>query len=226
MNDLLKYFSADFSDNFSVTTFSVNIVICAVLLFLLRMIYVRYGSSLSNKNQLGRVLILVGLTTFLIISIVKSSLALSLGLVGALSIVRFRTAIKEPEELAFFFIAISLGLGLGANQLLPSILGFLFIVLVVVITKSKNFEKNLEQSLIVNIPISNNEEGEAITNLINSELSSHTRGAELKRLKISKESYHTHIQLIVDSSNDLLNLHKGISSKYPNAEISFIDNKI
>jgi uncharacterized membrane protein YhiD involved in acid resistance len=52
----------------------------------------------------------------LIISIVKSSLALSLGLVGALSIVRFRAAIKEPEELAYLFFAIAIGLGLGANQ--------------------------------------------------------------------------------------------------------------
>ena len=44
----------------------------------------------------------LSLTTMIIITIVKSSLALSLGLVGALSIVRFRTAIKEPEELAYF----------------------------------------------------------------------------------------------------------------------------
>ena len=52
----------------------------------------------------------------IIITIVKSSLALSLGLVGALSIVRFRTAIKDPEELSFLFISIAIGLGMGANQ--------------------------------------------------------------------------------------------------------------
>ena len=49
-------------------------------------------------------------------------LALSLGLVGALSIVRFRTAIKEPEELAFLFFAIGLGIGLGDNQRLITLL--------------------------------------------------------------------------------------------------------
>ena len=57
----------------------------------------------------------------LIISIVKSSLALSLGLVGALSIVRFRAAIKEPEELVYLFFVISIGLSNGANQFLLSI---------------------------------------------------------------------------------------------------------
>ena len=45
------------------------------------------------------------MTTMVVITIVKSSLALSLGLVGALSIVRFRAAIKEPEELAFYFFS-------------------------------------------------------------------------------------------------------------------------
>ena len=60
----------------------------------------------------------------LIISIIKSSIALSLGLVGALSIVRFRTPIKEPEELLYLFVAIAVGLGLGANQLLATLIGF------------------------------------------------------------------------------------------------------
>ena len=57
--------------------------------------------------------------------IVKSSLAFSLGLVGALSIVRFRAAIKEPEELVYLFLVIATGLGLGANQTKITILGVL-----------------------------------------------------------------------------------------------------
>ncbi|MEL0309828.1 MAG: DUF4956 domain-containing protein, partial [Gammaproteobacteria bacterium] len=55
-------------------------------------------------------------TTCTVIIIVKYSLALSLGLVGALSIVRFRAAIKEPEELVYLFLVIALGLSFGANQ--------------------------------------------------------------------------------------------------------------
>ncbi len=65
----------------------------------------------------------------LIITIIKSSIALSLGLVGALSIVRFRTPIKEPEELLYLFVAIAIGLGLGANQLVPTLIGFITFVL-------------------------------------------------------------------------------------------------
>ena len=63
------------------------------------MVYAKYGNSLSNRKKLMQTFVLISVTVMLVISIVKSSLALSLGLVGALSIVRFRAAIKEPEEL-------------------------------------------------------------------------------------------------------------------------------
>jgi hypothetical protein len=59
---------------------------------------------------------MITMTTMLIITIVKASLALSLGLVGALSILRFRAAIKEPKELAYWFLAIAIGLDFGARQ--------------------------------------------------------------------------------------------------------------
>jgi uncharacterized membrane protein YhiD involved in acid resistance len=75
--------------------------------------------------------VVLAVTTTLVISIVKSSLALSLGLVGALSIVRFRAAIKEPEELAYLFLAISIGLGLGAGQTTITGVAFLAILAIV-----------------------------------------------------------------------------------------------
>ncbi len=59
---------------------------------------------------------LLTLVTIGVIAVVKSSMALSLGLVGALSIVRFRAAIKEPEELVYLFLCIGVGLALGASQ--------------------------------------------------------------------------------------------------------------
>jgi hypothetical protein len=64
---------------------------------------------------------LLALVTTGVIAVVKSSLALSLGLVGALSIVRFRAAIKDPEELVYLFLCIGIGLALGAEQPLLAI---------------------------------------------------------------------------------------------------------
>ena len=96
--------------------FSVNLILAAILGIILGFLYVKFGTSFSNRKTFSKNFPLLTMTTMFIITIVKSSLALSLGLVGALSIVRFRAAIKEPEELTFLFVAISIGLGLGAGQ--------------------------------------------------------------------------------------------------------------
>lgn len=111
--------------------FALNLVLAAVLAFLVSQAYIRFGHALSNRRVFARNFHLLTLTTTLIISIVISSLALSLGLVGALSIVRFRAAIKEPEELAYLFLAISVGLGLGADQTLITCAACAIILLIV-----------------------------------------------------------------------------------------------
>jgi uncharacterized membrane protein YhiD involved in acid resistance len=112
----------------SLPGFLLSLVIAALLGLLLGQAYIHFGRSLSNRRQFAQNFLLLTVTTTLIISIVKSSLALSLGLVGALSIVRFRAAIKEPEELAFLFLSISAGLGLGAGQGLLTIAALLVIL--------------------------------------------------------------------------------------------------
>jgi len=86
-----------------------------------------------------------------VISIVKSSLALSLGLVGALSIVRFRTAIKEPEELAYLFIAITIGLGLGADQFYPTVIAILVISGVIIISRRRANSTSDESNLYITV---------------------------------------------------------------------------
>jgi uncharacterized membrane protein YhiD involved in acid resistance len=112
----------------SLPGFILSLGLAAVLGMVLAQAYIRFGQSLSNRKLFARNFLVLTVTTTLIISIVKSSLALSLGLVGALSIVRFRAAIKEPEELAFLFLAIAIGLGLGAGQALVTIVAMAVIL--------------------------------------------------------------------------------------------------
>ena len=116
----------DFANNaapLDLTLLVFNLAIGVALGIVLRWHFRRFGSTHSNREEFAQVFPFILLTTILIITVVKSSLALSLGLVGALSIVRFRTPIKEPEELAYLFIAIAIGLGLGASQTLPTVVG-------------------------------------------------------------------------------------------------------
>jgi len=90
-------------------------IICS---WLIKIFYTRYGMAMNNRDYFSTVFILLAITTVSVITIVKYSLALSLGLVGALSIVRFRAAIKEPEELIYLFLIIAIGLAFGSNQFL------------------------------------------------------------------------------------------------------------
>jgi len=133
MNDrwgLFQKFLITQEQQVSLTDFLFNSGVIIILAIILEFTYIRAARTISNRRQFAGTFLLIAFTTMLIISIVKSSLALSLGLVGALSIVRFRAAIKEPEELAYIFFAIAIGLGLGANQTMVVIEAFVIAMVI------------------------------------------------------------------------------------------------
>tara|TARA_B100000963_G_C22504422_1_gene615353 strand:- start:309 stop:1004 length:696 start_codon:yes stop_codon:yes gene_type:complete len=110
-------------NNASSTSLSVSFLDAITILFastlagfIIRFIFFKYGESMSSKRGFGNTILLVTISVASLITVVKSSLALSLGLVGALSVVRFRTAIKEPYNLAFLLLSICIGISLGASQ--------------------------------------------------------------------------------------------------------------
>lgn len=102
--------------NVSALALSVYLVMGGLMALYLRLVYRKCGATANDADSITRVFPLLTLVTIGVISVVKSSAALSLGLVGALSIVRFRAAIKEPEELVYLFLCIGVGLALGAGQ--------------------------------------------------------------------------------------------------------------
>jgi predicted amino acid-binding ACT domain protein len=224
MNELLDQLDFSLSENFSLVTYITNIVIATILLYILSYIYEKQGNSVSNRKQLGRVLILVGVTTFIIISIVKSSLALSLGLVGALSIVRFRTAIKEPEELGFFFVSISIGLGLGANQLAPTIIGFIVIILIVKFLNRGGLSNTFSQNVLISLN-TNGKDKNNITSEISKVIEENALQLELKRMSSSKEVLNLNFLVSLSSFQDLQKITLGLEQIDNDIELSFIDNQ-
>ncbi len=102
-------------------TMAVYLVMGGLLALYIRFLYRQCNASVSDADSVARIFPLLTMVTIGVIAVVKSSLALSLGLVGALSIVRFRAAIKDPEELVYLFLCIGVGLALGAEQPLLAI---------------------------------------------------------------------------------------------------------
>lgn len=110
-----------------VVTCAINTLIGGALAIYIRELYKRCSSTISNRDTFSSVFPMLTMVTVVIIFVVKSSLALSLGLVGALSIVRFRAAIKTPEELVYLFLCISVGLALGAEHRLLTVVAVVIV---------------------------------------------------------------------------------------------------
>jgi uncharacterized membrane protein YhiD involved in acid resistance len=127
-----------------------SFAMCVIMSFIVRDFYIKRSFSLTGKMHIGSIIPILSAVVFLVIIVVKSSLALSLGLVGALSIVRFRTPIKEPEELVYLFLAIAIGLGYAAGQVLITTIITLSILLIIFIWLSnRKIAKTNEYNLVI-----------------------------------------------------------------------------
>lgn len=217
----------NFLSNFqplSVVSLLIHLGIGAVMALVLRWHFQRFGSTLTNRNEFAQVFPLVLLTTILIISIVKSSLALSLGLVGALSIVRFRTPIKEPEELAYLFISIAIGLGLGAEQTQATVISGVVILGLMALFKYKQGEtigKNMYLSIDWNA-----KEGENIDRNIehlNSVITKHVVAFDLRRFDVRDGSLESTYYLDVADIDNLSALLDELKRTFPDVGITFLD---
>lgn len=216
--DLLRDYSLE---NIQLSHFLVNALLATLLSWLVSAYYKKYGSSVSNRSQFAGNFILLALTTMLIITIVKSSIALSLGLVGALSIVRFRAAIKEPEELIYLFLVIAIGLGMGADQPEITIIAFVLIMAVLMIKnglegkKSGGSIKKLQLSISSNpIDVEN----------VNSILAESFSIVDLKRMSQDKNKMYLAYTLESKDFATVAGVKEKLMALHESMEVSFVDN--
>ncbi len=205
-----------------VFSFTINLLLAALLSFLLGWVYVRYGSALSNRKLFSRNFLLMTMITMLIISIVKSSLALSLGLVGALSIVRFRAAIKEPEELLYLFFAIAIGLGLGADQMVITIIAFIIIIGILIIRRKVSYgEDNQNLHLTIHSNGPQKIELEQIVDV----LQKTCLGVNLKRFDETNKFIEASFLIEFHNFEQLNEAKNALQKLNDSIKINFLDNK-
>lgn len=205
-----------------VAGFVINMLIAGVLAFILSQVYISYGTALSNRRQFAKNFIIISMTTMLIITIVKSSLALSLGLVGALSIVRFRTAVKEPEELAFLFLNIAIGLGLGADQRIITVLGTFIVLSIITIRKKFSSSSKFDQNL--HLTISSQNPDKIQLNQIISILNKYCSSVNLKRFDEANEMLESTFLVNFDNFEQIESLKNELNASSKSIKITFLDN--
>ena len=209
----------------SITNLLMNLAVGVVLAALLRWHFIRFASTLSNRGEFAQVFPFILLTTVLIISVVKSSLALSLGLVGALSIVRFRTPIKEPEELAYLFMAIAMGLGLGADQTVPVVVSALAILAAVAGFRWQ--ARNIESKrlfLSITAPASSGDEnGSGILQALNEVVQRHAKAGDVRRVDVRDSGVEVVYFLDLAGTGELASLMDELRGAFPGVGLTFID---
>tara|TARA_B100000795_G_scaffold215992_1_gene169851 strand:+ start:116 stop:799 length:684 start_codon:yes stop_codon:yes gene_type:complete len=220
---MLKEFNIDQAP-LSLNSLLINLAVGVLVSILIKIHYRRFGSTITNREEFSNIFPFIVLTTVLIISVVKSSLALSLGLVGALSIVRFRTPIKEPEELAYLFICIATGLGFGANQTVVTLVAVLFILIAVSVTKFKSRNK-IEKNMYLTIELSEikNIEKDEISKKINIILSEELKNFDLRQLDVKDNFFQSTYIIAIDNVSMLEKTIGKLNKSFPKISINYID---
>ncbi len=203
----------------------IALLMCIICSLILKIVYEEKSTSLSNKSQLSNIIPILSIATFLVISVVKSSLALSLGLVGALSIVRFRTPIKDPEELVYLFLAISLGLGFGSGQILITVIIYFTIVLFIWFYLSrKKINSSSDYNLIIESQDKNQnliENSEFIKNTLNESFGS---VIFIKYDKIGDDKDIMIFKITLKDLKDVKNFQNKLKNKLENYNINLFEN--
>lgn len=189
---------------------------------IIRWLYKKFGSAISNREAFSSLFPLLIVATVIVIHVVKSSLALSLGLVGALSIVRFRAAIKEPEELVYLFFCIAIGLALGADLPLVSavaLVGFTIFVLL----RHRYTRSHQYSSLLLTVT------GEAPYFFDNgrggvqSVIEELSGGKKIQRIDLEDNQVQMRLIVSPEEAKDIVRLVQQLRQRLPGCQVSFVD---
>ena len=132
-NDIFKSGFMENVSSVSVVDMAAALVLAFGLGMFIFFVYKKTFSGVMYSSGFGVTLIALTMITTVVILAVTSNVVLSLGMVGALSIVRFRTAIKEPLDIAFLFWSIAAGIVLAAGMIPLAVFGSLFIGIVLLV---------------------------------------------------------------------------------------------
>lgn len=218
------FLANSFSKQVPVFMFVIDLIIAFGLSIILKMHFERFSLTISGKKELSRSMPFLVMVVCLIISIVKTSLGLSLGLLGALSMVRFRTPIKDPEELVYLLMCIGLGLGCGANQALLTAISTLIILGAVSLIRLQ-YVSDTPTGLSLSMTCPAKEPFDI--DELNAMLMEHTESFILKRIDENQDNINISYSIIAEDRLEIMKLPKALKKRFPFINVSLIDqNKI
>ncbi|MBQ8039494.1 MAG: DUF4956 domain-containing protein [Lachnospiraceae bacterium] len=162
-SDIFKSSFLDRATEFAIVDFVIAMALSFALGLFIFYIYKKTYKGVMYSESFGISLMAMSMITTLVILAVTSNIVLSLGMVGALSIVRFRTAIKEPMDIAYLFWSIAVGIVLGAGLIPLAVFGSVFVGVILYVFVNR---KTTDQPYILIMNCENKEaERQALTML-------------------------------------------------------------
>lgn len=204
-------FKSSFLENITSVTI-LDMIIALTLAFglgvFIFLVYKKTFRGVMYSSSFGVTLIALTMISTLVILAVTSNVVLSLGMVGALSIVRFRTAIKEPLDIAFLFWSIAVGIVLAAGMIPLAVFGSVVIGVMLIVFVNK---KSHDNPYIVVIHCS---DGDAESRAVSS-LKNHVQKCVVKSKTVTPDSVELHYEVRLKSEDtsfvNVLSVMQGVS---------------
>lgn len=192
-----KSFLEQFNTSLSTTTIMTALLFTVILAVYIFVIYRIVCRKAFYSKSFAISLVVIAMITATVIMTVQTSVVISLGMVGALSIVRFRTAIKDPMDLAFLFWSISIGIICGANLFEVAVEGSVLIAIVMLLL---HFVPNVRPTLLLVV----NAADPDVEDELNNVLKEYTRHYRVKSRNISSAGMNMLIELQTKKEAELL----------------------
>ena len=141
-NDIFKSSFLESVSEFSILDTVIGLAVALVIGLFIFVIYKKTLTGVMYSSGFALTLVGLSLVTTLVIMAVTSNVVLSLGMVGALSIVRFRTAIKEPVEIVFLFWSLAAGIVIGAGMIPLAVIGSAIIGVILLLFANRKIHNN------------------------------------------------------------------------------------
>ena len=218
MNNFLDNF-INLNDELTATMIMIGLLISFIHGLVISKIYLKTYSGFSFDKTFSFTLILLTVIVSLVMMVISTNIALSLGLLGSLSIIRFRTVIKDSRDMAFLFWSIAMGLTVGAKYFYLSFIIVIIIVLIILFVEKFNVNKikNTDYILIVNHVSPNKDVGNRIEEILNKfDLNFHIKSsysdAKNKTFEITYNiTLKDNKNIITDAENSISEI-QGVSS--------------
>ena len=213
MNDFSSIWSSQTITPSSWLTIIISLLLAFAVGLFIAFVYRKNYRGVMYSNNFTLTLVLMTLITCPVVMCIRESIALSMGMVGALSIVRFRTAVKDPLDTAYMFWSLTMGILLGAGQFFLTaltVVGIAVLITVLVTIQSK------QQGSFLLVVRMGEEADRAASQIIGS-----IRTQKLKSKTVSSNGIEATYEVRLDKPDAILNKLRSVQGVYDATLVSY-----